>query len=179
MSEQQSQTKITRRRLLTTLATLIAGAGFFKSIQSCESKSNEQIKTEPEKNKITMKKIISTKNAPGAIGPYSQAVMINGFLYTSGQICINPENGELVMDSIQNETHQVMKNLKAILTEAGMDFSHVIKTGIFLQSMNDFATVNDIYASYFTSDYPARETVEVAKLPKGVNVEISMVAYKG
>lgn len=125
-----------------------------------------------------MKKIISTKNAPDAIGPYSQAVLINGMLYTSGQIAINPINGNLVMETIEAETHQVMSNLKAILTEAGMDFSHVVKTGIFLQSMNDFQSVNTVYASYFESNYPARETVEVAKLPKGVNVEISMIAMK-
>ncbi|MBI3134354.1 MAG: RidA family protein [Bacteroidetes bacterium] len=125
-----------------------------------------------------MKKIISTKNAPGAIGPYSQAVLVNGFLYTSGQIAINPATGELVTDSVQQETHQVMKNLKALLNEAGMDFSDVVKTGIFLQSMNDFQVVNEVYASYFSADFPARETVEVAKLPKGANVEISMIAVK-
>lgn len=126
-----------------------------------------------------MKKVISTKNAPAAIGPYSQAILVNGFLYTSGQIAINPATNELVMDTIQNETHQVMKNLKAILTEAGMDFSDVVKTGIFLQNMNDFQAVNEVYASYFSSDFPARETVEVAMLPKGVNVEISMIGVKG
>jgi len=122
------------------------------------------------------KKIIATKNAPGAIGPYSQAVAVNGMIYTSGQIAINPESGDLIMDTIQNETHQVMKNLAALLKEVNADFSHVIKTSIFLQSMNDFQAVNEVYASYFKSDYPARETVEVAKLPKGVNVEISVIA---
>lgn len=126
-----------------------------------------------------MKKIISTPNAPAAIGPYSQAVMINGFLYTSGQIAIDPSTGNMVQQDIQAETHQVMKNLKAILTEAGLDFTHVVKTGIFLQRMSDFQTVNEVYASYFSSDFPARETVEVAALPKGANVEISMVAVKG
>ena len=176
----QSGTKITRRRLIATCATMVAGVAGFQLVQSCSSESEtEKIQTDSQKNNSTMKKIISTKNAPGAIGPYSQAVLINGFLYTSGQIAINPANNELVMDTIQNETHQVMNNLKAILTEAGMDFSHVVKTGIFLQSMNDFAVVNDIYASYFNSDFPARETVEVAKLPKGVTVEISMIAFKG
>lgn len=123
-----------------------------------------------------MKQIISTKNAPGAIGPYSQGVLINGILYTSGQIAINPKTNDLVIDSIENETHQVMKNLQAILEEAKMNFSHVVKTGIFLQDMNDFQKVNEIYASYFSGNYPARETVQVAKLPKGVNVEISMIA---
>ena len=122
------------------------------------------------------KKIIASKNAPGAIGPYSQAVAVNGILYTSGQIAIHPESGELIMDTIQNETHQVMKNLAALLKEVKADFSHVVKTSIFLQSMNDFQAVNEVYASYFKSDYPARETVEVSKLPKGVNVEISVIA---
>lgn len=123
-----------------------------------------------------MKQIISTKNAPGAIGPYSQAVKFGNMLFTSGQIALNPESGELVMTDIPTETKQVMENLKAVLTEAGMNFGNVIKTSIFLSSMDDFATVNEIYASYFENDFPARETVEVAKLPKGVNVEISMIA---
>lgn len=126
-----------------------------------------------------MKQIISTENAPGAIGPYSQAVLVNGFLYTSGQIAINPKSNELMLNSIEEETHQVMKNLKAILDKANMNFEHVVKTGIFLQNMNDFQKVNEIYASYFSGNFPARETVEVAKLPKGVNVEISMIAFKG
>ena len=108
-----------------------------------------------------MKKIISTQDAPGAIGPYSQAVMVNGMLFTSGQIAINPESGELVLTDIPAETRQV-----------------IVKTSIFLSSMDDFSTVNEIYASCFSSDFPARETVQVAKLPKGVNVEISMIAVK-
>lgn len=123
-----------------------------------------------------MKKIISTSNAPGAIGPYSQAVLANGFLYTSGQIAIDPKSGELIMDDIESETRQVMTNLEAVLNEAGLSFDNVIKTSIFLQSMGDFQKVNEVYASYFKLDPPARETVEVAKLPKGVNVEISMIA---
>ncbi len=123
-----------------------------------------------------MKKIIATKKAPGAIGPYSQAVLVNGFLYTSGQIAIVPETGELDMSSIDNETTQVMKNLEAVLEAAEMNFGNVVKTSIFLQSMDDFAAVNDIYASYFSDAPPARETVQVGKLPKGVNVEISMIA---
>ena len=125
-----------------------------------------------------MKKIISTKNAPGAIGPYSQAVMINGFLYTSGQVAIDPETGNMVTGSTEAETAQVMKNLEAVLAEAGLGFEHVIKTSIFLKDMDDFQTVNTIYASYFTADYPARETVEVARLPKDARVEISMIAVK-
>lgn len=123
-----------------------------------------------------MKQIISTNNAPGAIGPYSQAIKYGNMLFTSGQIAINPASGELVMTDIPTETKQVMENLKAVLSEAGMNFGNVIKTSIFLSSMDDFATVNEIYASYFESDFPARETVEVSKLPKGVNVEISMIA---
>jgi len=123
-----------------------------------------------------MKKIISTKNAPGAIGPYSQAVKTGNMLFTSGQVAIHPETGELVMDDVQTETHQVMSNLKAVLAEAGMTFDNVVKTSIFLQDMNDFNAVNEVYASYFSSDFPARETVQVACLPKSVNVEISMIA---
>jgi len=123
-----------------------------------------------------MKKVISTTKAPSAIGPYSQAIQTGNMIFTSGQVAINPESGELVMDSIQTETHQVMKNLSAVLAEAGTDFSKVVKTSIFLKNMDDFANVNEIYASYFSSDFPARETVQVAKLPKDVNVEISMIA---
>ncbi|MCD8740709.1 RidA family protein [Mucilaginibacter roseus] len=123
-----------------------------------------------------MKTIINTTNAPAPIGPYSQAVKANGFLFVSGQIALNPATGELVLDDVKTETKQVMENLKAILTEAGADFSSVIKTGIFLKDMNDFATVNEVYGSYFTDNFPARETVQVAALPKNVNVEISVVA---
>lgn len=174
MRSTKQETKITRRTFLATSLGLVAGSSILMSADV-----NDSTKIKEPKNKKIMKKVISTKNAPAAIGPYSQAILVNGFLYTSGQIAINPATNELVMDTIQNETHQVMKNLKAILTEAGMDFSDVVKTGIFLQSMNDFQAVNEVYASYFSSDFPARETVEVAKLPKGVNVEISMVAVKG
>lgn len=123
-----------------------------------------------------MKKIISTDKAPGAIGPYSQAVSFNGMLFTSGQIAINPETGELVQDNIAVETTQVMTNLKAVLEASDLDFNRVIKTTIFLKNMDDFAAVNDVYASYFGDNFPARETVQVAKLPKDVNVEISMIA---
>lgn len=153
---------------------LIIGFFTLSSLNDIDSKKEKL----PKKNKNMKKKIISTTNAPSAIGPYSQAILVNGFLYTSGQICINPATNEMVMTNIQDETHQVMKNLKAILTEAGMGFENVIKTSIFLQSMNDFQAVNEVYASYFKSDFPARETVEVAKLPKGVNVEISMIAVE-
>ncbi|MFM7015994.1 MAG: RidA family protein [Bacteroidota bacterium] len=124
-----------------------------------------------------MKTIINTSNAPSPIGPYSQAVKFDNMLFVSGQIAINPANGELDLSSIENETHQVMKNIGAILTEAGIDYSHIIKTGIFLKDMNQFAAVNEVYGSYFSSEFPARETVQVSRLPKDVNVEISVVAY--
>ncbi len=125
-----------------------------------------------------MKQIINTKNAPSAIGPYSQAVLINDTLYTSGQIGLNPETNKLEIESLTHETNLVMKNLKAVLNAANMNFDSVIKTTIFLKNMDDFAKVNEIYASYFKKDFPARETVQVAKLPLDVNVEISMMAIK-
>ncbi|ASE63640.1 RidA family protein [Chryseobacterium indologenes] len=125
-----------------------------------------------------MKQIINTANAPAAIGPYSQANLANGVLYISGQIPVDPATGKLV-EGIEKETHQVMKNLEAILTEAGMTFKNVVKATIFLKSMDDFAVMNDIYASYLDADsYPARETVQVSCLPKNVDIEISMIAHK-
>lgn len=126
-----------------------------------------------------MKTIINTTNAPAPIGPYSQAVVANGFLFASGQVAINPENGELNMASIDEETHQVMRNIKAVLIEADYEFAHIIKTTIFLSDMALFAAVNEVYGSYFDAEYPARETVAVKGLPKGVNVEISITAFKG
>lgn len=126
-----------------------------------------------------MKNIIHTENAPAAIGPYSQAISVNGMLFISGQLPVNPTTGEVV-EGIAQATHQVMKNLEAILLEAGMDFSHVVKSSIFLKDMGDFVAMNDVYASYLQEgNYPARETVQVACLPKNVEVEISMIAYKG
>jgi len=126
-----------------------------------------------------MKKIINTSNAPAPIGPYNQAILVNGTLYTSGQIAINPKNNELVLDSITKETIQVMENLKAVLTAADMTFDDVIKTSIFITNMNDFSEINKVYATYFNTEIaPARETVEVANLPKFVNVEISLIALK-
>lgn len=123
------------------------------------------------------KKIINTKNAPAPIGPYSQAVMYGDLLYTSGQIAIDPQTGEMVMDSIQAETRQVMENLKAVLAAADMSFEQVIKTTIFLNDMEQFAAVNAVYGEYFDADTaPARETVQVANLPKYVNVEIGVIA---
>ena len=126
-----------------------------------------------------MKKIINTKNAPAPIGPYNQAVLIENTLYTSGQIAINPATNELVLDSIEIETKQVMENLKAILEAAAMTFSDVIKTTIFISDMHDFAKINTVYGAYFDEKTaPARETVQVAALPKFVNVEISIIAIK-
>ena len=125
-----------------------------------------------------MKKVINTIHAPTPIGPYNQAIEINGVLYASGQIAINPETNDLVLGSIEDETHQVMTNLSAVLSEAGYTFSSVVKTTIFLSDMLLFPKVNEVYGSYFTRDFPARETVAVAGLPKGVNVEISVIAYR-
>ncbi|NNC82279.1 MAG: RidA family protein [Flavobacteriales bacterium] len=126
-----------------------------------------------------MKQIIRTSQAPDPIGPYSQAVRYGDMLFLSGQIAIDPNSGELVMNDITQETEQVMENIKAVLEEAGADFSQVIKTSIFLSDMNDFPNVNAVYGRYFDSDFPARETVAVRTLPKEVNVEISMIVGMG
>jgi 2-iminobutanoate/2-iminopropanoate deaminase len=125
-----------------------------------------------------MKKVIYTKNAPETIGPYSQAILSNNTLYTSGQIAINPKNGSLITDNITDETHQVMKNLQAVLEAAEMNFSHVLKCTIFLKDMNQYADINSVYAEYFDHNPPAREAVQVSVLPKNVNVEISLIASK-
>lgn len=125
-----------------------------------------------------MKSIITTSNAPSAIGPYSQAVLAGNTLYISGQIPVDPETGKIV-EGIEKETHQVMKNLQAILSEAEMSFRNVVKTTIFLKNMDDFAVMNEIYASYLdAASYPARETVQVSCLPKNVDIEISMIAHR-
>lgn len=124
------------------------------------------------------KKIIITKNAPAPIGPYNQAILVNDTLYISGQIGIDPSSGNLKNKDLQEETHQVMQNLKAILQEAAMGFNDVVKTTIFLTDMNCFSEVNEIYGKYFEGDFPARETVQVSALPKFVNVEISMIAAR-
>lgn len=124
-----------------------------------------------------MKQIIHTTKAPAPIGPYSQAVKAGNLLFASGQIAINPESGQLVISTIEAETQQVMANIEAILQSQGLDFSHIVKTTIFLKNMDDFAKVNAVYGAYFTSDFPARETVQVSRLPKDVNVEISITAY--
>jgi len=126
-----------------------------------------------------MKKIITTSKAPAPIGPYNQAVLSGNTLYTSGQIALHPETGELILDNIKAETKQVMENMKAVLKEANMTFENVIKTSIFISDMHNFSQINEVYAQYFNDDSaPARETVEVANLPKFVNVEISMIAVK-
>jgi 2-iminobutanoate/2-iminopropanoate deaminase len=124
------------------------------------------------------KSIITTSGAPAPIGPYNQAVLAGNTLYISGQICIDPATGELRKKDVQEETHQVMHNLKAILQEAGMDFSHVVKTTIFITDMNRFTELNEVYGKYFDGEFPARETVQASALPKFVNVEISMIAVK-
>lgn len=125
-----------------------------------------------------MKKIIHTNDAPQPIGPYSQAVAVGGFLFASGQVALNAD-GDLVNDSLSEETHQVMKNIGAVLKEAGLDYGDIVKTSIFLKDMDYFAAVNEVYGSYFQSDFPARETVEVSCLPKNVRVEISVTAFRG
>lgn len=124
------------------------------------------------------KKIITSSNAPAPIGPYSHAVLVNGTLYVSGQVPKNAHTGEMVTGDIKAETHQVMKNLEAILKEAEMDFTHVVKTTIFCVDLNDFAAINEVYGSYFSGQFPARETVQVVRLPLNSNVEISVIAVK-
>lgn len=131
------------------------------------------------------KTIINTPDAPAPIGPYNQAVLSGNTVFISGQICIDPVSGQLKNKDLQEETHQVMHNLKAILSAAGMDFSNVVKTTIFITDMHRFTEMNEVYGKYFTSDlpagqagFPARETVQVSALPKFVNVEISMIAVK-
>lgn len=126
-----------------------------------------------------MKKIIFTDKAPAPIGPYNQAVLVGNTLYTSGQIALNPITMELVMDNIETETKQVMENMKAVLEATDMTFDNVVKTTIFIMNMGDFARINSVYATYFDEKTaPARETVQVAGLPKGVSIEISMIAVK-
>jgi len=122
------------------------------------------------------KEIIQSSKVPAPIGPYSQAVIANGFLFASGQVAYDPATGELVLTDIQAETRQVMENIKAILEEAKLSFANVVKTSIFLSDMQLFAQVNEVYGSYFTANFPARETVAVKTLPRNVNIEISITA---
>jgi 2-iminobutanoate/2-iminopropanoate deaminase len=122
------------------------------------------------------KEIISTKNAPAAIGPYSQAIKVGNLLFTSGQIPLDPTTGELINKDIKSATKRVLENIKGILEEAGINFGNVIKTVVYLRDMEDFATVNEIYAQYFTSKQPARSCIQVAKLPKDALIEIEVIA---
>ncbi|MNS42126.1 Enamine/imine deaminase [compost metagenome] len=124
------------------------------------------------------KKIINTSAAPAPIGPYNQATQFGNMLFVSGQIPMDPATGEIVTSGIQDETRKVLENVQAILTEAGMDFTHVLKSTIFITDMGQFAQINEVYAQFFTANEPARETVQVAGLPRGVNVEISVIAAK-
>ena len=123
-----------------------------------------------------MATIINTKNAPEPIGPYNQSVRTGNLLFVSGQVPFIAETMELVNHSVEAETHQVMKNLKAILNKAGLDLSNIVKASIFCKDLNDFVRINEVYGSYFNENYPARECVEVSRLPKDVNVEISVIA---
>lgn len=123
-----------------------------------------------------MKKIINTPNAPAPIGPYSQAVQAGNMLFVSGQVAFDPSTGDLIQETLEAETTQVMKNLQAVLTAAGATFDNVVMTSIFLADMGDFAAVNAVYGKYFTADFPARATVAVKTLPRNVNVEISVIA---
>ncbi|MEZ2337118.1 RidA family protein [Mucilaginibacter sp. RCC_168] len=125
-----------------------------------------------------MMTIINTNNAPAPIGPYSQATVAGNFVFVSGQIPLNPVTGELVTTGITDEAVMVMENIKAILTEAGIGFENIVKTSIFLTDLGNFGQVNEVYGKYFTANFPARETVQVSALPKGVNVEISVIAVK-
>jgi 2-iminobutanoate/2-iminopropanoate deaminase len=124
------------------------------------------------------KKIIHTTKAPAPIGPYSQAILAGTTLYISGQVAFDPASGNLITDSIQNETHRVMKNIEAILVEAGYSFADVVKCSIFVKDLNNFVAINEVYGIYVGEAKPARETVEVARLPRDVNVEISCIAFK-
>ena len=125
-----------------------------------------------------MKKIITSENAPAPIGPYSHAVKVGNMLFVSGQVGKNPKTGELILGNVKSETKQVMENIKAVIEAAGLKMSDIVKSSIFLSDMNNFTQVNEVYGTYFISNPPARETVQVAALPKKVNVEISVIAIK-
>lgn len=144
---------------------------------SCNSQSSPSEQADSRGN-ASVKKAIKTNNAPEPVGPYSQAVRVGNTLYLAGQIAIRPESGEMVTTTIEEEAQQVMHNLQAVLQEAGMDMSHVVKTTIYMTDLNNFGKVNEIYGSYFGEIPPARVTVGVASLPKGANLEISMVAVE-
>lgn len=155
----------------------LVAAIFMLTCISCSQKSEHHSNSDNTET-MSSKQIIESKNAPAPIGPYSQAVLHDGTLYVSGQIAINPQTGELDTSSLAVETDLVLKNLGAVLSEAGMDYSNVLKCSIFLSDMNSFAEVNEIYGRYFSTNPPARETVAVKTLPKNVNVEISCIAAK-
>jgi 2-iminobutanoate/2-iminopropanoate deaminase len=138
--------------------------------------TNKRKRISDKRDSLMTLKIVETKAAPAAIGPYSQAVIHGGLIYCSGQIPINPATGDLVDGSIEDQTHRVMLNLQAVLEAAGSGWSGVIRTTIYLQNLENFAKVNEVYASYLSKPYPARATVEVAKLPRGVGVEIDAIA---
>ncbi len=125
-----------------------------------------------------MKKIIKTNEAPAAVGPYSQAIMLDDFLFTSGQIGLDPKSGKLVEGGVEGQSKRVFENLSALLKEAGMDFSNVVKTMVFIKDINDFGKANEIYAGYFKEDLPARSCVEIGALPKGALIEIELIAHK-
>ena len=125
-----------------------------------------------------MKQEINTPKAPAPIGPYSQGILSGNTLYMSGQIALNPETGELITETIEEETHQVMRNIQAVLIQAGITMDNIVKCSIFISDMNNFSEINQVYGAYFTGIAPARETVEVSRLPKDVNVEISVIAVK-
>ncbi len=147
-------------------------------ITACSENKHAYISEKQNKNSSMQKIIIQTDLAPAPIGPYSQAVMVGNLLFVSGQVAIIPSTGQVVIGDIMTETRQVMENIKAILTKAGMGFGNIVKTTIFLKNMDDFAKVNEVYGSNFSGDFPARETVQVSRLPKDVNVEISVIASK-
>lgn len=164
--------------LLLTMGVLLYLMFHFQHNQPMETAkiSSDTLSLAHSNRSTVMHTIIKSDRAPEPIGPYNQAVRAGNTLYVSGQIAINRETGEMITNDIASETHQVMRNLEFILHEAGMGFRNVVKCTIFLRDMNDFTTVNNIYGQYFTSHFPARETVQVARLPKDVGVEISCIA---
>lgn len=148
---------------------------------SCNTQSKpaeEKVADEPAKAETTAKKIIKTTKAPEPVGPYNQAILAGNTLYLAGQIAINPESGEMLISTIEEEATQVMNNLQAVLQEAGMDMNHVVQTTIYMTDLSDFGKVNEIYGSYFGEMAPSRVTVGVASLPKGAHLEISMIAVQ-
>lgn len=149
---------------------LVAGLFFagIVALAGCTSKTPDQVQ----------KNIISTENAPAAIGPYSQAVLVGNTLYCSGQIAIDPKTGELVVGNIQVETEQVLKNIRAVLEAAGMGFGNVVKATVYMKDISNYKAINQVYAKYFTKKPPARAAVQVANLPKNVNLEISVIAVR-